>query len=47
MELINYETNEIIRKATKEEQAESIDAATHDGGAGVILVDSVRCWVED
>ena len=47
MELINYETNEHIRTASKEEQAESIDAAKHDGGAGVILVDGVRCYVQD
>lgn len=45
MDLHNYETGEYIRPATTEELRESIDAATRDGGAGVIGVDGVRCYV--
>lgn len=44
MDLYNYETGEYIRPATIEELRESIDAATRDGGAGVIAVDGVRCY---
>lgn len=43
-ELYNYETGEYIRPATIEELRESMDAATRDGGAGVITVDGVRCY---
>lgn len=43
--LHNYDTGEAIREATTEELAESIEAAEHDGGAGVIEVDGVRCYV--
>ncbi len=42
--LINYRTNEIIRDATAEEHAESVAAARHDGGAGVITVDGIPCY---
>ncbi len=45
--LCDYETGEVIRRATAEEQAESIEAARRDGGAGVIVVDGRRCYVED
>jgi hypothetical protein len=45
--LTNYRTNESIRPATKQERADSLDAAESDGGAGVIEVDGVRCYVED
>ena len=38
MKLTDYHTNESIRKATESEHAESIAAARHDGGAGVITV---------
>ena len=43
-DLHNYETGEYIRAATIEELRESLDAATRDGGAGVITVDNVRCY---
>jgi len=39
MELINYNTNEVIRKATAEEAEASKEAASYDGGAGVIVLD--------
>jgi predicted nucleic acid-binding Zn-ribbon protein len=36
-----------IRNATPEELAASIEAAKHDGGVGVILVDGQRCYVQE
>jgi hypothetical protein len=45
MDLHNYETGEFIRTATTDELKRSIDASTRDGGAGVITVDGVRCYV--
>lgn len=49
MNLIDYNTNEIIREATDDEAAESIAQADFDGGAGVIVVDidgeERRCYV--
>ena len=45
MDLHNYETGEFIRTATMDELKRSIDASTRDGGAGVIIVDGVRCYV--
>ena len=45
MDLHNYETGEFIRPATTDELRLSIDASTRDGGAGVITVDGVRCYV--
>lgn len=42
--LYTYETAEYLRPATAAELAESIAAARHDGGAGVIIVDGVRCY---
>lgn len=45
--LCRYEDAERIRPATAAEQAESVAAAKRDGGAGVIRVDGVRCYVED
>ena len=42
--LINYDTAEVIRLATAEEVDASIEAAQHDGGAGVILVDGTKCY---
>lgn len=43
--LYDYATGEEIRNATAEELAASIDAAKHDGGAGVIEVDGRSCYV--
>ena len=45
--LHRYEDGEELRDATGEELAESVEAARHDGGAGVIRVDGVRCYVAD
>src|SRR5690606_33646147 len=44
--LNNYGTGETIREATMEEMLRSIEAAANDGGAGVIEVDGVRCYVD-
>jgi len=44
--LHRYDTGEELRDATPAELAESVEAARHDGGAGVIRVDGVRCYVE-
>ena len=44
--LHRYEDGEELRDATPAELAESVEAARHDGGAGVIRVDGVRCYVE-
>lgn len=46
-DLTDYDTGEVIRIATADEQAASEDAARHDGGAGVIDVDGRRCYVAD
>ena len=35
----------VIREATAVELKKSVDAAEHDGGAGVILVDGISCYV--
>ena len=43
--LMNYATGEVIREATQQELASSIEAAEHDGGSGVIVVDGVSCYV--
>lgn len=46
--LYDYNTAEFIRPAAAEELAASIEAATKDGGAGVILVADQgdrRCYV--
>ena len=46
MELINYNTNEVIREATAAEATASIEAAEWDGGAGVIVLeDGTRAYV--
>jgi hypothetical protein len=42
--LFDYETGEYLRPATPEELHESIEAAKHDGGAGVITVDGRRSY---
>lgn len=44
--LISYDTNEILRAATEAEAVLSAEASRLDGGAGVIKVDGVRCYVE-
>lgn len=41
-----YDTGEELRDATPAELAASVAAARHDGGAGVIEVDGVRCYVD-
>jgi hypothetical protein len=41
-----YSTGVTLRAATEAERAESIAAAAHDGGAGVIIVDGVSCYVD-
>lgn len=46
-QLRDYETGESIREATAEERRASEEQAHRDGGAGVILVDGRRCYVED
>jgi|688.fasta_scaffold00460_20 hypothetical protein len=47
--LMSYQTGDFVREATAEELAESIEAAKHDGGSGVISVEidgtSVTCYV--
>jgi len=45
LELIDYESNMFLRVATEDEAQESIDAARLDGGAGVIIVGGVSCYV--
>jgi hypothetical protein len=45
--LHDYQTGAYIRPATADERAESVEAAEHDGGAGVILVDGRSCYVQD
>lgn len=45
-DLNNYETGETIREATLEELLRSVESGQTDGGAGVIEVDGVRCYVE-
>jgi hypothetical protein len=44
--LVDYRTGEVIGKATAAQEAASIAAAQHDGGAGVIEVDGRRCYVQ-
>lgn len=49
--LMRYETGEYIRIATEAERMASVEAATRDGGAGVITVEidgaEVDCYVLD
>lgn len=45
--LCDYATAEVIRPATEDERAESREAARLDGGAGVIEIDGVACYVEE
>lgn len=44
--LRNYGTAEVIREATLEEMALSVEAAEMDGGAGVIDVEGTSCYVD-
>ena len=44
--LTDYNTAEVIREATEDEYDASVEAAKHDGGAGVIDVDGRRCYVD-
>jgi hypothetical protein len=46
MKLVNYNTNQTIRSATEAEQMASYRASLTDGGAGVIEVDGVSCFVD-
>ena len=43
--LYNYKTGARVREATRKELAASKAAAQEDGGAGVIMVDGVPCYV--
>lgn len=43
--LIDYATGDAIREATEQEFRESMEAAQHDGGAGVIDVDGRLVFV--
>jgi hypothetical protein len=45
-ELHDYRSGRYLRQATQQETDESIAQAKRDGGAGVILVDGRRCYVE-
>jgi hypothetical protein len=44
--LTDYRTGESIRPATREERTASREALWLDGGAGIIEVDGVSCYVE-
>lgn len=44
--LYRYNTAEAIRPATADELARSIEAAKHDGGAGVIEVDGESVYAQ-
>lgn len=46
MKLHNYETGDFIRMATLAEYESSVAASKIDGGAGVITIDGVRCYVD-
>ena len=45
--LTGYEDGKFIRAATQKEAEESAAYAKLDGGAGVIKVDGVRCYVQN
>lgn len=45
--LCDYETGATIREATEQETSDSIAQAERDGGAGVILVEGRRCYLEE
>ena len=44
-DLHRYSDGEYLREATEEERLASDEAAESDGGAGVIIVEGVRCYV--
>ncbi len=44
--LRNYQTGDVIRPATAEERAASIAASELDGGAGVIEIGGLSCYVD-
>jgi hypothetical protein len=44
--LHRYEDGTELRDATPAELAASVEAARHDGGAGIIEADGVRCYVD-
>ena len=44
--LCDYATGKPIRDATTQERDDSVRQAERDGGAGVILVDGRRCYVD-
>ena len=44
--LMRYDDARYVREATEDERRESIEAAESDGGAGVIEIDGVDCYVE-
>jgi len=46
-DLRSYHDASYIRPATEAERDASREAADHDGGAGVIDVDGVSCYVQD
>jgi hypothetical protein len=46
-DLVDYRTGETIRKASVAELRASRAAAATDGGAGVINVDGVSCYVQE
>lgn len=45
--LCDYDTADVLRRATREELIACLAAARTDGGAGVILVDGRRCYVSE
>lgn len=44
--LNNSKTGEVVRIATADELAASIEASERDGGHGAIIVDGLTCYVE-
>jgi hypothetical protein len=42
--LYDYAAGEYLRQSTFEEHNASVEAAKHDGGAGIIIVDGRRVW---
>ena len=45
LDLCDYLTGDVIRRATQNEAEWSAEASRHDGGAGVIRVDGRSCYV--
>lgn len=44
--MYDYRTGDYIGTATQAELEQSVEAAQHDGGSGVIVVDGVSCYVQ-